>query len=762
MLHVSFECELANDMAGFYRSKYIVDGEERWMATTQFEATDARKAFPCWDEPAVKAIFEITLVVPTNRVALSNMDPVAEAPFGEGKKKIAFAPSPIMSTYLVAFIVGEFDYVESSTKEGVRVRIYTPVGKKDTGRFALDVGTKTLSYFTDYFGIAYPLPKCDMVAIADFSAGAMENWGLITYREVALLIDETSTIQQKQRVAYVVAHELAHQWFGNLVTMEWWSQLWLNEGFATFVGNLATNHLFPEWDIWTLFVNDYLFSALSLDGLRSSHPIEVDVRSSSQISEIFDAISYNKGSCVIRMLETYLGEQSFKQGLHVYLKRHTYGNAVTEDLWAALAETSGKDVKGFMGTFTSAMGYPVVSVRPGAQDGTLEVQQTRFLSNGDKDDSGTVWSVSLEVRSEAGATNAIFNSASGQIQVPNGVYKKDKWLKVNAGQSGFYRVKYSEDMLAKLLSPLRELALPPVDRLGILGDSFALSRAGSMQTSQALDIAYSLANEVDFTVWTSLSNNLGGLASLWRAQPEFPSIQKFVCATLAQIYAKLGWDAKSGEPALDTMLRATILARLGTNGHAEVIKEAQARFAKYLSDPSTLAADLKPVVFEIVMYNGTQETQDTLIKLYKQAASSEEKTQILRVLAFHPDPAIIKRAFEFNLTPEVREQDLHLAFVKVGATVHGAEVGWKFLQDNFDSYNSRLKGGHIFPRIIGMATETFTDEAKAQEIEAFFASHSVPAAERTLKQSLETIRARTAWLARSKEDVVQWLKTKGF
>ena len=335
-LAIEFTGQLNDKMHGFYRSVYRLDGEERIMAVTQFEATDARRAFPCWDEPAQKAVFAVTLVVPLDRVAVSNMPPSAVETGDGGFKTVRFAETPVMSTYLLAFIVGEFDYVETQTKEGVTVRVYTPVGRREQGRFALDVAARTLSFFHEYFDIAYPLPKMDLLAIPDFAAGAMENWGAVTYRETAILVDpEESSAGTRQRVAIVVAHELAHQWFGNLVTMEWWTHLWLNEGFASWIEFLAVDHLFPEWDMWTQFVYTDFGRALSLDGLKSSHPIEVEVRDPKQISEIFDGISYSKGASVIRMLRAYIGAEPFRRGLQRYLGRHQYANATTEDLWQA-------------------------------------------------------------------------------------------------------------------------------------------------------------------------------------------------------------------------------------------------------------------------------------------------------------------------------------------------------------------------------------------------------------------------------------------
>uniref|UniRef100_A0A668W056 Aminopeptidase puromycin sensitive n=1 Tax=Oreochromis aureus TaxID=47969 RepID=A0A668W056_OREAU len=335
-LKIDFVGELNDKMKGFYRSKYTSPtGEIRYAAVTQFEATDARRAFPCWDEPAIKATFDITLIVPKDRVALSNMNVIDRKPHPDDENlvEVKFATTPIMSTYLVAFVIGEYDYVESQSSDGVMVRVYTPVGKAEQGKFALEVATKTLPFYNDYFSVPYPLPKIDLIAIADFAAGAMENWGLVTYRETALLIDpKNSCSSSRQWVALVVGHELAHQWFGNLVTMEWWTHLWLNEGFASWIEYLCVDHCFPEYDIWTQFVSADYTRALDLDALDSSHPIEVNVGHPSEVDEIFDAISYSKGASVIRMLHNYIGDEDFRKGMNAYLLKFQHKNASTANL----------------------------------------------------------------------------------------------------------------------------------------------------------------------------------------------------------------------------------------------------------------------------------------------------------------------------------------------------------------------------------------------------------------------------------------------
>ena len=334
-LHLRFSSVLNDQMRGFYRSTYAApDGSTRRMATTQFEATDARRAFPCWDEPAVKAVFDVTLIIPDGLDAVSNMPKASDEPLADGKRSVRFEPTPMMSTYLLVFIVGDLARVEATASNGTVVGVWTTRGKEEQGRFALENSVRILDYMNEYFGIDYPLPKMDHIAVPDFAAGAMENWGAITYRETALLFDPgNSAAQARQRILEVVAHEMAHMWFGDLVTMEWWDDLWLNESFASWMGDKAVDHLYPEWQMWTQFVSQDTNTALGLDGLRSSHPIEATVNDPAEIRELFDAISYSKGGAVLRMLEDFLGPETFRSGLHDYLSANAYGNARTEHLW---------------------------------------------------------------------------------------------------------------------------------------------------------------------------------------------------------------------------------------------------------------------------------------------------------------------------------------------------------------------------------------------------------------------------------------------
>ncbi|MCL5784558.1 MAG: M1 family metallopeptidase, partial [Patescibacteria group bacterium] len=456
-LKLMFRGILNDKMRGFYRSRYEVGGVSKHIATTQFESTDARRAFPSFDEPSQKAIFDVTLMVPANLTAISNTMESNVLEHESGYKTVEFAPTPKMSTYLLAFIVGDFEYIEKETEDKVRVRVFTTPGKKAQAKFALDVAAKCLEFYNDYFGIKYPLPVLDMIAIPDFAAGAMENWGAVTYRESTLLIDEASSSSaNKQWVAMVIAHELAHQWFGDLVTMEWWTHLWLNEGFASFIEYLAVDHIFPEWDIWTQFVATELSDAFELDSLKNTHPIEVEVKNPAEISEIFDRVSYSKGASVLRMLWKYLGEKDFQKGLQYYLKKHAYGNAQTEDLWQDLEEKSGKPVKKVMKNWTLRAGHPAVRVQ--VTGNRLLLKQSRFFSspiskNQTKDN--TIWNIPVRIGKEQ------FLLDKKSMSIPN------QGEKLNSGEVSLVRVDYPRDYLYGLEDSIKSGKLSAPDRLGI-------------------------------------------------------------------------------------------------------------------------------------------------------------------------------------------------------------------------------------------------------------------------------------------------------
>ncbi|XP_078702253.1 puromycin-sensitive aminopeptidase-like isoform X2 [Branchiostoma floridae x Branchiostoma belcheri] len=714
-LTLEFEGELNDKMKGFYRSKYTSpDGQDRFCAVTQFEATDARRAFPCWDEPARKATFDVTLVVPKDRVALSNMNVVEEKPVPsrDDLTELRYARTPVMSTYLLAFVVGEYDYVEGRDTDGVLVRVYTPVGKKEQGKFALEVAVKTLPFYKEYFKIPYPLPKIDLIAIADFAAGAMENWGLVTYRETALLIDpENSSSHAKQWVALVVGHELAHQWFGNLVTMEWWTHLWLNEGFASWIEYLCVDFCLPEYDIWTQFVSTDYTGALKLDALKNSHPIEVPVGHPDEVDEIFDTISYSKGASVIRMLHDFIGDEDFRKGMNLYLTKFMYKNTFTEDLWASLGQASGKPVDKIMSTWTKQMGFPVLEVSA-TQEGTsrvLKIKQSKFCAEGPSEDDSSLWMVPVSISTSQSPATAVktllLDQRETTVTIDN--IKPDDWVKLNPGTVGFYRTQYSSDMLDRLLPAIKDQSLPPRDRLGIQNDLFALAKSGVASTVDILRVMEAFVNESNYTVWSDLAANIASLSTLLSGTDCYPNFKLFVQDLFKVVGEKLGWDPKDGEGHLDAMLRSIVLSHLGKYGHQATITEATKRLEEHISGSRTLHADLRGPVYATVLRHGDEQTYEQLLDLLRKADLHEEKVRILRSLGSVSQPQLIQRVLDFALSSEVRSQDT--VFVIGGATssLKGRELAWKFVQDRWDELHTRYQGGFLLARLVQFSTSGF-------------------------------------------------------
>lgn len=764
ILHIGYQGILSDNLSGFYRSKVdMPDGTTRWMATTQFEATDARKAFFCIDEPARKATFEICLVSPHDFTAISNMPVAEKTPSRTGFYDIyRFEKTPVMSTYLLAFIIGPMEAVETTSRDGVLVRVYTPPGKKEQGLFALDAANRILPFYNDYFGIPYPLPKLDLIAIPDFAAGAMENWGAITYRETALLIGPDSSPAMKQGVAIVVAHEIAHQWFGNLVTMAWWNDLWLNEGFASWIEYLAVDHLFPEWEIWTQFVAGDFAGALDADGLKNSHPIEQEVGHPDEISELFDAVSYSKGSVVIRMLENYLGKDVFAAGLHHYLTLHAYGNAKTVDLWLALEEVSGKPVTRLMSGWTRETGYPMVKVWETEQG--LALQQSRFLANGEKllEKEKQLWHVPLLI-SFNGEDEITFNLVD-EIEPLSIGFSSDTCMKLNAGQTTLCRVNYTPEQWRLLKDAVVTTALPPMDRLGLQNDAFALARAGYMPITQALELAEGYRYETDYAVWADICGNLMACGSIWSQESFYHKhYRRFVRELVRPTVNRLGWDAESTrERHLVALLRSMMISVAGYHGILSVMAEARSRFDCYLQDPEALDPNLRAAVYRMVVANGGKRCYDEMIDLYRLGATSEEKNRCLRALGSAKDQHLLRHALEFAFSSEVRSQDAMYVIAGVAGNPMGRDIAWKFLQEHWQELKDRYHGGAIslFSRIIGMVTSQFTDEAHACEIEEFFRSHDASGAERTIRQSLERVRWNARFLASSREEAGQWLERR--
>jgi puromycin-sensitive aminopeptidase len=764
-LNIEFSGELNDRLQGFYRSSYISpDGAEQILATTQFEATDARRAFPCWDEPALKASFEVTLTIPSHLSAVSNTPILHEEAAGKNYKRVVFRETPPMSTYLLAFVVGQMESIEGTSKSGTRIGIWTTPGKSEQGRFALETAIRLLDYYNDYFGIPYPLEKLDHLGIPDFAAGAMENWGAITYREAALLFDpEISAPGTRQRIAEIVAHEMAHMWFGDLVTMAWWNDLWLNESFASWMATKAVDHLFPDWEIWTQFIYDDVNAGLGLDGLENSHPIEANVHNPAEIQQLFDPISYSKGASIIRMLEQFLGAELFKKGLRRYLSDHSYSNAKTQDLWEAMEAESKQPVTTIMNSWVSQTGYPVLQaeILRGKEAISVSVSQNRFLYTGHTSDP-TLWHVPLRISGQgaSGTDTILLSERAGRINLDKAMPATEQgWVKVNTAQTGFYRVQYKEEEWSKFKNAITSLEMSAPDRLGLQGDAFALTRARLLPATQFLDLAQAYINETEFAVWVDFGANLRKLSSLLANEPCHKQFQTFARNLLKPISQQIGWEPQAGEGHLKTLLRSTVLGHIGMLGDDKTLKEAQLRFELFLEHPVSLSADIRAVVYALAAQEGDASTHNTLLRLAQEATLQEEKIRLLMSLARFKDPVLLQRTLELSLSPEVRSQDTVSLVSSVAGNIHGgAEMAWEFVKSNWKEFDRRYgSGGFAIMRLVGITGEFTTNEARA-EVESFFKSNPTPSATRSIQQSLERIDLNVRWLERNQAELSQWFK----
>ncbi len=760
-LKLKFTGILNDKMRGFYRSQYMHNGKVKHMATTQFEATDARMAFPCFDEPAHKAIFDITMIVPKGLAVISNTIESQVLEHSAGYKTVKFEPTPKMSTYLVAFIVGDFEYIEGYTKPvktadksacytKTLVRVFVTPGKKHQAKFALDTAIKCLEFYNKYFDIPYPLPVLDLIAIPDFSHGAMENWGAVTYRESALLVDSAnSSASNKQWVALVIAHELAHQWFGNLVTMEWWTHLWLNEGFASYIEYLATDNLFPKWDVWTQFAFNDLGIALKLDSLKNTHPIEVEVHHPDEIGEIFDEISYSKGASVIRMLAGYLGEKDFRDGLRYYLKKHSYQNASTTDLWSAFEKISKKPVRKIMGNWTGKSGYPLVRVVQ--KNNGLELHQTRFFSSPlSKSNSAdaTIWDIPVGIKNFKTNAKHRFLFSSKKFN-----YKTTHSIKLNPGETGFYRVDYPAQMLEALKAPIKSKQLSAIDRLAIVRDAFALAEAGQLPTVQALNLLPAFENETDYTVWVELCGGLVGLRNLLHGQKFYLEFEKYCQQVLAKITKQVSWQARTGESHTQGLLRSLVLHQMIAFKHRPTLNEGINLAKKSKQVP----ADIRSVIYHILAQEGDKKHQDDFIKRYKTETLNEEQNRIGRALGQFSNPALLKKSLEFAMSKDVRIQDTAQIFTSVWANPSGKKLAWEFTKKNWSILQKRYPAsGHILNRFIKPASG-FVSARDAKEVAEFFKKRKAPGAERAILQVLEKINSNDAWLKRDLKHLENWL-----
>tara|TARA_Y100001968_G_C19420868_1_gene751679 strand:- start:426 stop:2426 length:2001 start_codon:yes stop_codon:yes gene_type:complete len=666
-----------------------------------------------------------------------------------------------MSTYLLAFIIGDLDKCSTIAENNVEINIWATKHNVIHGEFALQVAKDLLKYYNEYFQIDYPLPKLDHLAIPDFAAGAMENWGAITYREVALLFDEkNSAPATKQRIAEIVAHEMAHMWFGDLVTMKWWNDLWLNESFASWMATKAIDHLFPEWNMWTQFIYTDYNSGLSLDGLENSHPIVQAVNNPSEINQLFDAISYSKGASIIRMLETYVGEDKFRDGLRQYMQLYKYSNAEGNNLWECIQEASETEIIPMMESWTKQTGYPVINIT-WESDSRLSLNQERFLYS-NKTNLPDTWLVPISIVSGKNMDKVdSFILDSNSTTIDAAADTNNGFMKVNYDTAGFYRVNYPKEHWKNLSELINKQLLKPTDRLSIQSDAYALAKARKISATVFLELIKSYNNEKDFGVWSDLTNNMRSIDLLLR-KTELGKIYKNMCVeTLKPIGEKLGWEVSPNEGHLESLLRTTILSSLGSFGDEDTINKSLELLEQFFSDKISLAPELRSIVYNLSAQTGDKSIYNLILDRARKEQLQEEKLRLYASLCRVENDELFNKTLQLSISDEIRTQDTVslLSLMSVNRN-NGAEATWDFIKSNWALLDERYgSGGFAMMRLVGITGNLLT-KSDYDNVQGFFNDHPIESAYRTLQQSLERIDANVAWLEHHIDEIESLLSSR--
>jgi puromycin-sensitive aminopeptidase len=745
-----FTGTLNDKLRGFYRSTYTdAAGETYTIATTQFESVDARRAFPCWDEPDRKAVFEITLIVDRDVEAFSN-SPIADVQRVGDKNHVRFTPTMKMSTYLVAFIVGNLETTETVDVDGVPLRVVFPPGKRSLANFALAIGAFSLRFYTEYFNIPYPGEKVDLVAIPDFAAGAMENLGCITFRDTALLIDPTNASRAElERVSDVVAHELAHMWFGDLVTMGWWEGIWLNEAFATFMETLCVDAFRPSWDRWVGFAPSRE-AALAIDGVHATRPIEYPVGPPKEAEGMFDLLTYEKGCGVLRMLEQHIGPEVFREGVRAYLTTHAYANTVTSDLWDALEKASGAPVRDVMDTFILQGGHPLVSLN----GGMLSQQPFAYgpAPEGTVSSIGSAWKVPVAVRALAAGDRP--GASARQLVLdtaPQTVPEAEEGLAVvNAGGWGVFRVGYEAAHGLALADHLSDLT--PLERANLLADTWATTLAGHSALEGFLALAAKLHLEPDPTPWAPVASALV-LSSRIVSDADRPAFERAAAALLGPQHEHLGFEARQGEGDRTPTLRSLVISVLGTVGADPAVRaEAVRRFdASPIGGGSgePIPADVEAATLAVVAQLVRPGDYDTLLARYRTASTPQEELRSLGALTAFPDVELAERTFDLALT-EVRSQN---GFIVIGGLLTNPVAGqviWRRVTESWDRMLDRFpKNAHT--RVAEAIPALCGDADFARDVVRFLDEHPLASGPRRVAQSIERLGVNVAFAARERE-----------
>ena len=668
-------------------------------------------------------------------------------------KTVKFNQTPKMSSYLLAFVVGDFKYLEAKTKNNVTVRTYATINNVKNTKFALDCAVKTLEFYDEYFNIPYPLSKCDLVALPDFASLAMENWGLITFREQGLVVDEHTSLDFKVLVSSVVAHELTHQWFGNLVTMKWWNDLWLNESFASWMSYLAVDHLFPEWKVWSRFIVEDQALGLNQDSLENTHPIEVKIGSPDEIRTVFDAISYDKGASVITMLHDYLGPDVFRDGIRLYLSKNTYSNTDTSDLWSALEEVSSKPVSQFMNKWTTTPGYPLIRFRVG--ESSARIEQNRFFLNPKANINNSTWPIPLFSDIQFGKNDPLKHRSLNLL-----LRSQPTSLLINKGRRGFYRVIYDDQTMADILGEEFLSSVDEIDRYALISDAFEASKAGYMSASSALYMLESFFNETNVIVWEAIAASLGAIRLVMNDDDVREKAKPFIRALVDSQLKRLGMQAKSSDNHFDKLLRPIILGMAASADEPSVIKHIDRLF----NGPkrSSIDPDLRGVVYTSIARHGDEKEFKELVRMHNSTDSSEEKMKLIAAITNFKQSELINKALKLIKTDNVRSQDVGYWIAYSFLNHYGRDQAWKWFKDNWDFITKALGEDLSFYRMPMYVARSYSSIEFLKEFNDFFKDKMDPAFDRPIKQAIETITWQSEWKKRDLDKIknffIDWSK----
>jgi puromycin-sensitive aminopeptidase len=733
-LEIDYAGIINDQLQGLYRSAYKdEEGVEHPIATSQCQATDARRVFPCWDEPDFKATFTTTMTVPEGVEAFSNAGEL-ERVAHDGRVTFRFAATMKMSTYLLAFIAGPFEATEPVVVRGIPIRIIVPKGNVHLTDVALQNAVFTFEYLSDYYGIPYPGDKLDHIAIPDFAAGAMENVGLITYRDAYLVIDEERASQAElQNSLDVIGHEVTHQWFGNLVTMAWWEGTWLNEAFATFLEMKATNAMRPEWKRWLAFANGEVPWAMGTDQLASTRPIEFEVNAPEEVDQMFDAITYGKGSAVLHMIDEFIGVDNFRKGVGNYLRKHEFGNTVTADLWHGLDSASEWPVSEIMDTWVYQRGFPQIDVKP--VDGGVRVGQRRFMVIPDETDT-TIWKVPIQLRGSAAGKMFHSKELLDDDEMLVDLGGEVDWVVANGGGHGFYRTTYSDDLFAALLTNID--ALDDVERHALVSDTLAFVRNGQVDSASFFDLIGKFADEREQAIWSVINGGLATIEHHALDESARPAFQEFVRSLVGPTLDRLGWEPSPSDTDLDRKLRGDLIATMGALGeHQETIERCREVVADLL-DGATPDPEIATAALTVFARHSGESEYDRLWETYRAARTPLDQVRYLRSVATVAREDLAIGTLDKVIEGDIRAQDGFWVFARLLSGKAGPAV-WQSAASRWDALLEMMPGMTKTRVVEGISLLSHPEVAA--DVKAFFAEHPLPEASRSIEQNLEKLDA---------------------